>query len=76
MTEPSPVSRRELLDALLRDGPVVERTRIVRVELPPGQKAGRHRHPCHVVGYVLSGAIRFQVTSTPPGDPGRGRRVP
>lgn len=60
MTQPPPIRRRELLDAVLGDAPTVQRARLVRVEMPPGQQAGRHRHPCPVIGCVLLGMIRFQ----------------
>ncbi len=65
MTKRAPTSRRELLNARLEDGATIERARIGLVELPPAQQAGRHRHPCHVIGYVLSGLIRFQVADGP-----------
>src|SRR5262249_29444760 len=61
MSQPSAVVRRELLDVALGDATTINRSRILRVELAPGQQAGLHRHPCHVIGCVLSGTIRFQV---------------
>lgn len=56
--------RHELLTAPLA-GESVERVKMLRVELAPGQAAGRHLHPCPVVGLVLSGSIRFQATGGP-----------
>lgn len=51
----------------------MERVEVARIELPPGQDAGLHLHPCPVVGCVLAGRIRFQVEGEPetvlgPGD--------
>jgi quercetin dioxygenase-like cupin family protein len=34
---------------------------LVEVTYPPGGANAAHRHPCPVVGYVLSGAVRMQV---------------
>jgi quercetin dioxygenase-like cupin family protein len=56
-----PPRRTPLLDVELPAGQVVERVQVTRVELGPGQAAGRHSHPCAVVGHIVSGRIRFQV---------------
>lgn len=56
--------RHELLTAPLA-GESVERVKMLRVELAPGQAAGRHLHPCAVVGLVLTGSIRFQAAGEP-----------
>jgi quercetin dioxygenase-like cupin family protein len=55
------IVRVQLLDAALEGRPEIGQVRGARIELAPGQAAGRHRHPCDVVGYVAAGAIRFQV---------------
>ena len=55
------IVRVPLLDAALEARPEIGHVRSARIELAPGQEAGRHRHPCDVVGYVASGTIRFQV---------------
>jgi quercetin dioxygenase-like cupin family protein len=55
------IVRVPLLDAALEGRPELARVRGARIELEPGQAAGRHRHPCDVVGSVAAGAIRFQV---------------
>ena len=34
---------------------------LVEVTYPPGGANAAHRHPCPVVGYVLSGAVRMQL---------------
>lgn len=60
MPQPAPL-RTELLSAALAGAPIVERVTVARVQLAPGQAAGRHLHPCPVLGHVLEGAIRFQV---------------
>jgi quercetin dioxygenase-like cupin family protein len=71
--EPVPISRESLLSAELASAPSVERVEVARVELAPGQPAGRHFHPCDVVGYVVSGSIHFEIaggagTMLGPGD--------
>jgi quercetin dioxygenase-like cupin family protein len=38
---------------------------LVRVDYPPGAASKPHRHPGPVLGYVLSGAIEFQVEGEP-----------
>jgi quercetin dioxygenase-like cupin family protein len=61
MPEPQPIERRALLTAVLDDNPAVDRVELAQIELAPGQATGLHLHPCPVVGYVVGGAIRFQV---------------
>jgi len=61
VAEPAPIVREGLLSAALADTTPVARVEVARIELAPSQPAGRHFHPCHVVGYVASGAIRFQI---------------
>lgn len=34
---------------------------LVEVTYPPGGANPAHRHPCPVIGYVLSGAVRMQL---------------
>ena len=65
MDDPARPVRRELLEVDLRDEASVDRVRITQIELPPGQPAGLHRHPCPVIGCVLAGRIRFQVAGGP-----------
>lgn len=65
MPDPAPITRESLLSAALADGTTVERVEMARIELAPGQPAGRHFHPCDVVGYIVSGAIRFQIAGEP-----------
>jgi quercetin dioxygenase-like cupin family protein len=65
MPEPPPIVRTALLEATLQPGTEIERVKVVRVELAPGQQAGLHLHPCPVVGWVIAGEIRFQVGEGP-----------
>jgi quercetin dioxygenase-like cupin family protein len=65
--------RQDLLEVPLDGTPAVERSRLTRIDLPPGAPTGAHRHPCDVIGYVLTGTIRFQLEGHPerllhPGD--------
>lgn len=41
------------------------RVTLVEVAYEPGAGSRRHTHPCPVVGYVLEGALRFQVEGEP-----------
>jgi quercetin dioxygenase-like cupin family protein len=65
MSDSAPITRQDLLEAPFVGSPAIERAQISRVELAPGQAAGLHFHPCHVVGAVLSGTIRFQIAEQP-----------
>lgn len=38
---------------------------LVEVTYRPGASSVSHTHPCPVIGFVLNGAIRFQVNSDP-----------
>jgi quercetin dioxygenase-like cupin family protein len=46
---------------VFRAAKLVEHVEIKRIEFAPGQASGPHRHPCPVVGYVATGAIKFQI---------------
>jgi quercetin dioxygenase-like cupin family protein len=37
----------------------------VQVTYPPGATSSAHRHPCPVVGYMISGTMRMQVSEQP-----------
>jgi quercetin dioxygenase-like cupin family protein len=37
----------------------------IEVTYPPGATSAAHRHPCPVIGYVMSGTIRMQVSDQP-----------
>lgn len=38
---------------------------LTEVSYPPRGMSAPHRHPCPVLGYVIEGALRFQVTGQP-----------
>jgi quercetin dioxygenase-like cupin family protein len=59
------ISRHDLLTASLGSGRAVDRVEIKRIDLAPGQSTGAHRHPCPVVGHILSGSIQFQIEGRP-----------
>jgi quercetin dioxygenase-like cupin family protein len=65
MPTTAPISRHDLLTAALGSGRVVDRVDIKRIDLAPGQSTGPHRHPCPVVGHILSGSIQFQIEGRP-----------
>jgi quercetin dioxygenase-like cupin family protein len=56
----STIERRQLLAAALGTQNVTT-VDIRRITLGPGQKTGRHAHPCPVVGYVASGTGFCQI---------------
>jgi quercetin dioxygenase-like cupin family protein len=39
------------------------RATLLEVTYPPGGSSASHTHPCPVIGFVLSGAVRFRVDS-------------
>ena len=57
--------RHDLLTAALDNSRLVDRVDIKRIDLEPGQATGSHRHPCPVVGHILSGSIQFQIEGRP-----------
>ena len=52
--------REDLLQAAL-DHETVSNVEIKKVVIPKAMGAGKHLHPCPVVGYVVSGKVLFQV---------------
>lgn len=49
------------------------KVRLLEVTYPPGATSTAHRHPCPVVGYMVSGTMKMQVSDGPlteyrPGD--------
>ena len=40
--------------------------RLVEVTYPPGASSQAHRHPCPVLGYMLSGTMRMQIDDGAP----------
>jgi quercetin dioxygenase-like cupin family protein len=63
MTDDVAPRRTELLTTALRGAPSIDRAQLMRIDLAPGQAPGAHSHPCDVVGYVISGTIRFQIAN-------------
>ena len=59
MTEEK-LRREDLLQAAL-DHETVSNVEIKKVVIPKAMGAGKHLHPCPVVGYVVSGKVLFQV---------------
>jgi quercetin dioxygenase-like cupin family protein len=54
------IERQQLLNAVLENRNVTN-VDIRRITLGPAQKAGRHLHPCPVVGYIASGTAFYQI---------------
>jgi len=52
--------REDLLQAVL-DHETVTTVDIKKVTMPKAMDAGKHLHPCPVVGYIVSGQVLFQV---------------
>jgi quercetin dioxygenase-like cupin family protein len=59
MPQPT-IDRQQLLAAAL-GARNVTKVDIRRITLAPGQKSGRHLHPCPVVGYIASGTAYCQI---------------
>ena len=38
---------------------------VIQVTYPPGASSTAHRHPCPIVGYMISGTMRMQVSDQP-----------
>jgi quercetin dioxygenase-like cupin family protein len=53
------LSREDLLQAMLHHE-TVSTVDIKKVVIPKGLAAGKHLHPCPVVGYIVSGSVLFQ----------------
>jgi quercetin dioxygenase-like cupin family protein len=54
------IERCQLLDAALGRRNITN-VDVRRITLSPGQKTGRHQHPCPVVGYIASGTGFFEI---------------
>jgi quercetin dioxygenase-like cupin family protein len=65
ISEAAQVARHDLFTAALDHGRQVDRVEIKRIDLAPSQPTGPHRHPCPVVGHVVSGTILFQIEGHP-----------
>lgn len=63
---PAPAITREILPtAQIAGEKLVDRVEIRKISISANQKPGAHIHPCPVVGYIISGAIVFQVEGQP-----------
>jgi len=40
----------------------------IQVTYPPGATSAAHRHPCPVIGYMISGTMRMQVSDQAPAE--------
>lgn len=60
----SSVERKQLLLAAVGSRQITN-VDVRRITLDPGQKSGRHLHPCPVVGYIASGTAYCQVEGQP-----------
>jgi quercetin dioxygenase-like cupin family protein len=38
---------------------------VIQVTYPPGAMSMAHRHPCPIIGYMISGTMRMQVSDQP-----------
>ena len=56
----SEIVRKDLLLALVGSR-TISTVDIKEVTMPPGQKGAYHKHPCPVVGHVVSGSVLIQV---------------
>jgi quercetin dioxygenase-like cupin family protein len=55
-----PILRKQLMLAQFKARPI-SKVDIREINLAPDQKGPLHKHPCPVVGYIISGTIYFQV---------------
>ncbi len=56
----SQIERKELLSANLGSC-TIQKVDVREINFQPKQITGYHKHPCPVVGYIVSGTILFQV---------------
>jgi quercetin dioxygenase-like cupin family protein len=66
MSDSAEIVRKALLTAVMDGAEPVARVEIKSITLKPSQRAGLHKHPCTVVGYIADGAISFQIEGHPP----------
>jgi quercetin dioxygenase-like cupin family protein len=59
------VLRKQLLTAMIGNRNVSS-VDVREIRLEPGQVAGRHLHPCAVVGYIVEGAALYQIEGEAP----------
>jgi quercetin dioxygenase-like cupin family protein len=54
------IQRRQLLTAVFGDHRITSAD-VREIRLEAGQQAGRHLHPCAVLGYIVQGTATFQI---------------
>ena len=54
------IGRTELLNTIFTER-TISSVKIMDIEFQPGQKGAYHKHPCPIVGYIVSGTCLFQV---------------
>src|ERR1700748_400204 len=54
------IQRKQLLTAVLGNRNVSS-IDVREIRLAPGQQAGRHLHPCAVLGYIVEGTATYQI---------------
>jgi quercetin dioxygenase-like cupin family protein len=59
-----PIERKELLKTVLKNGAFTSAD-VREIRLQPGQRGGRHLHPCAVLGYIVDGTAVYQVEGEP-----------
>jgi quercetin dioxygenase-like cupin family protein len=59
MSQP-PIERKEFLKTVLKNGGFTSAD-VREIRLQPGQRGGRHLHPCAVLGYVVDGTAIYQI---------------
>lgn len=57
----TPVTRKELLKALIDPDKRVSRVDVQEIAMGPGAKAPLHLHPCPTIGVITEGVITFQI---------------
>jgi quercetin dioxygenase-like cupin family protein len=65
MLESTKIERKALLTVVMDGVQSIERVEVKSITLAPAQRTGLHVHPCTVVGYVVEGAIAFQIEGQP-----------
>jgi quercetin dioxygenase-like cupin family protein len=60
-----PVTRKDLLTAIVDPEKPTTRVEIKEVTMGPKQKAPLHLHPCPTVGVITEGTISFQIEGAP-----------
>ncbi len=58
------ITRHEILDTNI-GARIISAVKIVEIEFPAGQKAPYHKHPCPVIGTIVSGTCLVQVEGEP-----------